>query len=482
MSGAAGTGARPYTKSRRRLHLPMTTPPIQSTSASTATASVREELALVAQLATPIILVQVGMMLMGAVDTMMLGRLDALALAAGALGNTVSFGLLVPAMGILFALDPLVSQAYGAGDQEAVKRHFQRGLVLATLLSVPLSAIMLHTAPLLELLGQKEEVVPLAAEYIRGLVPGNVAFLLFIALRQTLTALGRIRQALWAIVVANLVNVLFNWLLIFGHWGLPRLGVLGSAYATALARWVMVGMLFAVSWRILKPYLESLGKELWQAGPYFAIFGLGVPIALLLSAEMWFFSTVALLIGHLGPIELAAHQIALNLAALSFQVPVGVAAAAAARVGNAIGRRDQNGARRSARVCLVVGACVMSVSAAAFAFLPGLLARLYTPDQAVIAIASILIPVAALFQIFDGLQVVGSGVLRGAADTRIPAMLGLFGYWGIGLPLGWYFAFEEGRGPQGLWWGLTIGLATVALFLLARIRYRFKGEIARVQL
>jgi MATE family multidrug resistance protein len=452
------------------------------TSANTPTTSTREELVQVVRLATPVVMVQVGMMLMGVVDTMMLGRLDALALAAGALGNTVSFGLLVPAMGILFALDPLVAQAFGAGDHEAVKRHFQRGLVLAAVLSLPLSAIMLNAAPLLRLLGQSETIVPAAADYIRGLVPGNIGFLVFVALRQTLTALGRIRQAMWAIVVANLVNLLFNWLLIFGHWGMPKLGVIGSAYATALARWVMAGMVLAVSWRILKPYLASLGKELWQAGPYFSIVGLGVPIALLLSAEMWFFSTVALLIGHLGPIELAAHQIALNLAAVSFQVPVGVAAAAAARVGNAIGRRDPDGARRSARVCLVVGACVMSVSAAAFAFLPGLLARLYTPDQAVIAIASILIPVAALFQIFDGLQVVGSGVLRGAADTRIPAMLGLFGYWGIGLPLGWYFAFGQGRGPQGLWWGLTIGLATVAIFLLARIRYRFKGEIARVQL
>jgi MATE family multidrug resistance protein len=244
----------------------------------------------------------------------------------------------------------------------------------------------------------------------------------------------------------------------------------------------MVIILFAVSAKILKPHLASLGRELWEAGPYFGILGIGAPIALLLMVEMWFFSVVALLIGHLGPIELAAHQIALNLAALSFQVPVGVAAAAASRVGNAIGRRDQDGARRSARVCLMVGAGVMTVSAAAFAFLPGLLARLYTPDPAVIALAAILIPVAALFQIFDGVQVVGSGVLRGAADTRIPAMLGLFGYWGIGLPLGWYFAFEQHRGPQGLWWGLTIGLAATAILLLLRIGYRFKGEIARVEL
>ncbi len=459
----------------------MVSPVLHSTAANTVTRSAREEAAQVARLAAPIVLVQLGMMLMGTVDAMMLGRLSAEALAAGALGNTVSFAMLVPAMGLLFALDPLVSQAFGAGDHGKVQRHFQRGVVLAVILAIPLSAIMMHTAPLLRLLGQNETIVPLAAEYIRGLVPGNVAFLVFIALRQTLTAMGRVRQALWAIVLANLVNLLGNWVFIFGHWGAPEMGVIGSAYATSLARWSMVAMLFAVSYRYLEPYLGRLGSELWRIGAYFRILGIGVNIALLLAAEMWFFSTVALLIGHLGPVELAAHQIALNLAALSFQIPVGVAAAAATRVGNAIGRRDGEGARRSARVCLILGAGVMTVSASAFAFLPGLLARLYTPDEAVIAVAAVLIPVAALFQIFDGLQVVGSGVLRGSADTRIPALLGLVGYWAVGLPLGWYFAFQGGRGPQGLWWGLTIGLAVVAVLLLSRIRYRFAGEIARLE-
>lgn len=441
----------------------------------------REEIVQVARLAAPIMMVQVGMMLMGTVDAMMLGRVNALSLAAGALGNTVSFGLLVPAMGLLFALDPLIAQAFGAGEHHQVQRHFQRGLVFAALLSLPLSAIMLYTEPLLRLLGQNEEVIPLAADYIRGNVPGNLAFLLFIALRQTLTALGRVQQALWAIIAANVVNIIANWVLIFGHLGAPKLGVIGSAYATSISRWVMVVVLFSVSLPYLRPYLERLGRELWEIRPYFGMLRIGVHIAILLSVEMWLFSAVALLMGNLGAIELAAHQIALNLAALSFQIPVGVAAAAASRVGNAIGRRDPEGTRRSARVCLALGAGVMTVSAAAFAFAPHFLARLYTPDPQVLALAAVLIPVAALFQIFDGLQVVGSGILRGSADTRVPAMLGLLGYWGIGLPLGWYFAFPGQRGPEGLWWGLTLGLAAVAILLIARIRFRFSREIARVE-
>lgn len=453
----------------------------ENTSANTQTASKRQEFFQVARLAAPVVVVQVGLLFMGTVDTMMLGRVSALALAAGALGNTVSFGLLVPAMGLLFALDPLISQAFGARDKARMQRHVQRGLVLAGLLSLPLAAIMLHTAPILRLLGQNEAVIPLAADYIRGLVPGNIAFLIFIALRQTLTAMGRVRQALWAILAANLVNVVANWALIFGHLGLPKMGVLGSAFATSISRWVMVAVLIAVSAKILRPYLVRLGPELWQAAAYLSMLRVGTHIAILLSLEMWLFSAVALLMGNLGPTELAAHQIALNLAALSFQIPVGVAAAASARVGNAIGRQDSEGMQRSARVCLVLGGAVMTFSAAAFTFAPGLLARFYTTEPAVIALAVVLIPVAALFQIFDGVQVVASGVLRGAGDTRLPALFGFVGYWLLGLPLGWYFAFPGGRGPQGLWWGLTIGLAAVALLLLARIRFHFSREVVRLE-
>ena len=264
----------------------------------------RDEIVQVARLAAPIMMVQVGMMLMGTVDTMMLGRVNALSLAAGALGNTVSFGLLVPAMGLLFALDPLIAQASGAGEHQQVHRHFQRGLVFAALLSLPLSAIMLYTEPLLRLLGQNEEVIPLAADYIRGNVPGNLAFLLFIALRQTLTALGRVQQALWAIIAANVVNIFANWVLIFGHLGAPKLGVIGSAYATSISRWVMVVVLFSVSLPYLRPYLERLGSELWKIRPYFGMLRIGVNIAILLSVEMWLFSAVALLMGNLGAIEL----------------------------------------------------------------------------------------------------------------------------------------------------------------------------------
>jgi MATE family multidrug resistance protein len=440
-----------------------------------------EELGAVVRLAAPIVAIQVGMMLMGTVDSMMLGRLSQEALAAGALGNTISFGLLVPVMGLIFALDPLIAQAWGAGEREQVARHFQRGLVLAAVLSLPLSLIMWYAEPILVLLRQNPAVIPEAKDYLRGLIAGNLPFLFFIVLRQSLTAMGQLAQAVWAILIANVANVGANWLLIFGHWGFPELGVIGSAYATAFSRWLMVAVIFLLSLPTLRPLLGRIGTELWRRDAYWGVARIGLPIAVLLSLEMWLFSAVALIMGSLGARELASHQIALNLAALSFQVPVGIAGAAAARVGNAIGRRDAVGARRSARVCLGMGAGVMTVSAAAFAFLPGQLARFYTPDQEVIALAATLIPIAALFQVFDGVQVVGSGVLRGAADTRVPALLGLIGYWCIGLPLGYQLAFRWGHGPQGLWWGLTIALAAVAAMLVARITWRFNRSVDRVE-
>lgn len=458
-------------------------PPAPSPNAAllpVAVPSAKEEIRKVTHLALPIVLIQVGMMAMGTVDTMMLGRLSEHALASGALGNTFSFALLVPAMGLLFALDPLISQAWGAGERERVAAHFQRGLVLAALVSLPLSLVMWDASWILVLFRQNAEVIPDGAAYIRGLIFGNLPFLAFIVLRQTLTAMGGLWRALWAILVANLANVGANWLLIFGHGGFPELGVLGSAYATAISRWLMVAVLFLGSWRTLAPFLVRLRGELKDFEAYGRVFRIGLPIGALLSLEMWLFSAVALIMGSLGATELAAHQIALNLAAMSFQIPVGVAGAAAARVGLAIGRGDAAGARLSARVCLALGAGVMSLSAAAFAFLPGFLARLYTPDVDVLALATALIPIAALFQVFDGLQVVGSGILRGAADTRIPAVIGLVGYWGIGLPLGYVLAFQRGFGPPGLWWGLTLALATVAILLVLRIRWRFSRQLERV--
>lgn len=438
------------------------------------------ELRAVVRLAVPVISVQLGLMLMGVVDTMMLGRVSPAALAAGALGTSVSYSLLIGAVGILMAIDPLVSQAHGAEDKEAIAAHLERGLVLALAFSVPLSLLFWNARSGLAHLGQPPALVLGSAAFIRGLVAGIVPYLVFNVLRQTLQAMGIVRPAVAAMLVGNVVNFVGDYILIFGHFGAPALGVAGSAYATSIGRWIMLGTLVFFSRKTLAPYFRGFTRHafLWRGhGQHLK---LGLPIGIHNALELSVFTTVALLMGRQGVDELAGHQIALNLAALSYMVPSGVAAAASTRVGNAIGRQDMPGARRSALVCLLLGAGVMALFGLLFALAPRLLASLYSSDPGVLAMAAALLPIAAAFQVFDGLQVVGAGVLRGAADTHFAAGVALVGYWVLGLPLGALLAFRAGLGPRGLWWGLTLGLAIVAVFLLLRIVRKFRGQIARV--
>ncbi|HEV2853778.1 MAG TPA: MATE family efflux transporter [Thermoanaerobaculia bacterium] len=442
--------------------------------------SLRTELAAASRLAAPVVLVQLGMMLMGVVDTMMLGHLSARALAAGALGHIVTITCLMLGYGILSALDPLVSQAYGADDHEALGGHLQRGFVLAGVLTVPFVTGLLDVEPLLRALGQPAAVSGDAADYTRAILWGGLPYFLFIVLRQALQAMSVVRPAAVAIVLGNGVNAGLNWILIFGHLGAPALGVRGSALSTSAARWVMFLYLLAASRRTLAPWWRGFTAEAAALRSYLVMLRIGVPIGLHNSVELLIFDVTAVLIGRMGVAALAGHQIALNLASLSFMVPLGISGAAATRVGNAIGRGDMPGARRAAAACLMLGAGAMLVFALLFATLPGPLARLYTVDPAVIAVVVSLLPIAALFQVFDGLQVVSSGALRGSADTTVPAVVALIGYWVIGIPIGWALAFRAGLGPAGLWWGITVGLVVVAVLLVARIAMRFRGTVARV--
>lgn len=443
-------------------------------------AELRLEIRRVAGLAMPVVIVQLGMMLMGTVDTMMLGRVSELALAGGALGNAVGMGLLILGIGVLMAMDPLAAQAFGAGDRPRMAVHLARGITLAALLTLPISGVMFWVARNLHLLGQRPELQELAGTYLRWLIPGNLAFLLFAVVRQLLQAMSLVRPAVIAIVVANLFNAVAAWALIFGHFGLPALGVQGSAIATSMARWILLAVLVLASSPVLGPFLAQIEWRSVSLRGLGQLLAIGTPIAIQVGLEFYVFMTVALMMGNLGSTQLAAHQIAINLASLSFMVPLGIASAASTRVGNAIGRRDGDGARRSAWVALGLGAGVMLVFASLFALLPGPLARLYTAESEVVSLAALLIPIAALFQVADGTQVVGAGILRGSADTRFPAIIAFVGFWVVGLPLGAYLAYRFNLGPAGLWWGLTAGLGTVAALLVVRIRVRFARSLEAV--
>ena len=433
-----------------------------------------------ARLALPVVTVQVGLMLMGVVDTIMVGRVSPAALASVALGNLYFYQATIFGAGVIMALDPVVAQAVGARDRRAVSRAMQRGFVIALIVTLSSSALLLTAHPVLTALRQPADVVPTAAAYAWWCIPGVLPFFAFVVMRQTLQAMGRLRPIVSAIVIGNLINVAANWWLIYGGLGVPPLGAEGSAIASSVSRWCMTGVLAALTWPELRGHLRSIGRGALRVAPVMRMVRLGMPIGLQQQLEAGAFAVIALMMGGFGTVEVAAHQVAINLASLTFMVPLGIGAAAAVTVGHAIGRDDAPGARRAATAALLLGGAVMSASALLFTAIPELLARVYSPAPAVVALAASLIPIAGVFQIFDGLQVVSAGVLRGAGDTRAPLVMNLLGFWVIGTPVSVWLGYYTPLGPRGLWWGLVIGLAAVAVFLLLRIRHRFAGSLRRV--
>ena len=440
----------------------------------------RSEWRAMTAIAAPVVVVQVGLMLMGVVDTLMVGRVDANALASVALGNLYFFNCIVIPMGALMVLDPLVSQAVGAQDGVAVTRAIQRGMLLALVFGLVATLMMLPVAPLLRLFRQPVEVIPDARAYVHIGAWSMLPFLAFVVLRQSLQALHRLAPIVVTIVAANLLNALLNWVLIFGHLGSPRLEVAGAAIATVIGRWFMFVALLVIAWRELRPYLEHFDRAALAWAPLRRMLGLGLPIGVQQFLEYSAFAAVGLMMGTFGAVQVASHQIALNLAALTFMVPLGVAAAASVRVGNAVGASDASRSRLAARIAYVVGGSFMTTTAALFLLLPRSLAAMYTSDAAVIAITATLIPIAGLFQVFDGMQAVGAGVLRGLGDTRVPLVAMLAGYWLIGVPVSVFLGYRTPLGPQGLWWGFVAGLASVAVFLLIRVRALFRRGVTRV--
>jgi multidrug resistance protein, MATE family len=432
------------------------------------------------RLAVPVVVIQVGMMAMGVVDTIMVGHISARALAAVALGNLYFFGLAVFAMGTLMVLDPVVAQAVGARDREAVARGVQRGVILAALLTVPVAGVLTLATPVFRLAQQPAEVIPLAAAYSLVTVPGVFPFLLFIVFRQSLQSMGRTAPIVGSIIGANVANAGLNWILIYGHFGFPPMGVVGSAWATTISRALLVISLWAAARKQLAPLLWPLRWEIRQLGPLRRMLRLGIPIGAQHVLEFGAFALVALMMGWMGTREMAGHQIAINLAALTFMVPLGVGDAASVLVGQAVGRGDAEGTRGAARAALVCGVTFMSLTAAMFLTWPGPLAGLYSRDLDVVRVAATLIPIAGVFQVFDGLQVVAAGVLRGLGDTRVPMLVNLLGYWLIGIPVSIYLGFVADLGPAGLWWGLVLGLALVGTSLLLRVRARLARRQARV--
>lgn len=433
------------------------------------------------RLAIPTAAVQVGWMAMGVVDTIVVGHVSADAMAAVALGNLLFLAVSIFGMGLLTGLDPVISQAVGARDEPAVSRGVQRGLILTVGLTLMSTLAVAPARPLLESLRQPPEIVPTVVAYMHIAAGGFLPFYAVVLVRVLLQATGRVAPMVWATLAANVLNLVLNWIFVFGHLGAPALGAIGSSWATTLSRWALALFMVAFAWRELHPHLLPFTRDSFALRALGRVVALGAPIGIQYELELGIFSLVGLMMGRLGAVPMAANQVALNLASITFMVPLGVSIAASVLVGRAIGRGDQLEARRAALASIVCGVGFMAVSGAVMLIAPRVLAGIYTTDPAVGALAATLIPIAGVFQVFDGTQVVSVGVLRGTGDTRTPMLVNVLGYWIIALPLSAWLGLYTPAGPAGMWWGLVAGLVIVALVLVTRVRGRLAGEVRRLE-
>lgn len=430
-------------------------------------------------IAVPVVLAEVGWVTMGIVDTLMVGRLGAEAIGAVGIGSSVFMGVCVFAMGLLLGLDTLVSQNFGAGNLDRCHRWLVHGVALSLVLTLPFGGLLYLLTAWLDHWGIDPVVLSLTHAYFEVVTWSLLPLLLYASFRRYLQATGSVRPVMIALVLANVVNAIVNWVLIFGKLGAPAMGVVGAAWATVFSRVFMAGWLL---WAIVdreRGRTPGLFETSLRVDPVWMrrLCALGFPAAMQITLEVGVFATATALAGRLAPSALAAHQIASNIAALTFMVPYGISSAGAVRVGHALGRGDPTGAARAGWTALLLGAAFMTGAAGAFVTLGRPLIAAFTSDAAVLAAGVSLLAIAAVFQLFDGLQGVATGVLRGLGDTRTPMLWNLAGHWFIGLPLGYTLCFWVGLGIAGLWWGLSLGLIICGIALLV-VWYRRGTELA----
>ena len=431
-------------------------------------ATLRRELPPVAHLAWPIVLSNLGWMAMGICDTMMVGRVSAAAIGAVSLGSILFITLGVFGGGLMLGLDTLVPQAFGAGKLDHCHRALVSSLWFGVPLGIVLQGVMWWTLPLFTRMGADPVVMALTVPFVKALSWSMLPLMLFFSLRGYLQGMNLVHPVMFALLSANIINGVGDWILIYGHWGSPAMGAVGSAWSTTASR-IYMALVLAVA--ILRHDRRAHTRLLHtRVAPDFARIGrllrLGLPAAMQLLVEVAVFALATALIAKLGAVPLAAHQIALNVVSFSYMVPLGVGSAAAVRVGQALGRGDVRAAGRHGWAALALGAGFMGFAAIIFLTFPHFVARLFTPDAAVVQMGARLLVVGAFFQLFDGMQVVFTGALRGTGDTHTAMICHFCGYWLIGLPVGYFLCFNWGWGAVGLWGGLCLALVLLGIVLL----------------
>ena len=419
-------------------------------------------------LAVPVVVAEMSWVTMGTVDILMVRALGPSAIGAVGVGSMLFLALAVFGIGVLLGLDTVIAQSFGAGQRDECHRWFVHGVVMSVMLTIPLTLVAWVAIARLDLWGFDLTVLNLTEPYLRIVTWSVWPLLLYTAFRRYLQAMGVVKPTMVILLTANLVNVLANWMLIHGNLGAPALGVDGAGWATFISRsYLALGLLSVVVWRDARTDY-GLRRVSWviERSRLRQLLWLGLPAAMQVTLEVGVFSAASALAGRLAPVALAAHQITLNMASFTFMVPLGLASAAAVRVGHAVGRQDTYGAKQAGWTAVMLGVFCMAFASAIFLLIPSRLMGLFTVDLTVVDLGVTLLFVAAIFQIFDGLQGVLTGALRGLGDTRTPMFLNLAGHWAFGLPLGYTICFVLGYGVVGLWVGLSAGLIVVSLLLL----------------
>lgn len=429
------------------------------------------------QLALPVIAAELGWITMGIVDTIIVGPLGPAAIGAVGSGSTMFLAVMVLGMGTLLALDTFVAQNYGAGRIDECHRWLFAGLQLAGVMSIVLVIAGAIGVALLAYAGMHPEVTELLQPYLSGLLWSAPPLLAFTVFRRYLHAMGIVKPITVALVSANVINAVANWVLVYGHLGLPALGVRGSAYATVAARVYMAAFLCLVVVMRERRRPSGLGDVPFAFDParMWDLLRLGVPAAMQVTLEVGVFAAASGLAARITPLAVAANQIVLNIAGFFFMIPYGLSSAAAVRVGHAVGRQDAPGVRLSGSVALGLAVLVTVAASMVFVIAPGPFLRIFTDDASVLQAGAAVLLIYAICQPFDGLQTVATGALRGLGETRIPMLVNLGGHWIVGLPVAYVLCFQRGWGIQGLWTGLTLGLMLIGTVLFVVWRRRSQG-------
>ena len=439
--------------------------------------SIRSEFLPMLKIAGPVVMAELGWMAMGVVDTAMVGPLGPEAISAAGVGSAMHMGLTVFGMGLLLGLDTLVSQAFGRRDIRDCHRWLFDGLTLAAVMTIPIGALCALVWWAIPSLGFHPAVKPLLRSYF-GIVALSTPFLLlYAACRRYLQGMHVVTPLMFALVTANVINAGLNWVFIHGHLGFPAWGVTGSAVATLFARIYMLGVLMIAVWWYDK---QRTGESIWHVDRVIdrarltRLLWLGLPAASQVAAEVGIFVLVTALAGMLDPISSAAHQIALNMSGVAFMIPLGLSSAGAVRVGHAVGSGDRARAAAAGWTAILLVVIMMAITGLTFVLVPGHLIGAFSTHELVLSVGTSLLFLAAVFQLFDGIQVVITGTLRGLGDTRTAMIVTLVAHWLLGLPVSYMLGFVLGWGVWGLWVGLTLGLivAGVILFSIWTIQIR----------